>query len=79
MGRRYATLEGRVALMPHIIGKDGLMHDTLNGSTKEFWAFLGAAFMAGFLFCYFIYVPCQLTEATATMLDSKAPVTQARR
>ena len=56
--------------MQHYIGKDGLMHNTIMGSHKELLAFLGAAFMAGFLFCYFVYIPCQLTEATATMITT---------
>ena len=64
--------------MPHTRGKDGLLHDTLNGSRKEFWAFMGAAFMAGFLFCYFVYVPCQRTEATTTMLESPKRYAQAQ-
>ena len=65
--------------MRHYIGKDGQMHNTLGGSVKELCAFLVFAFVIGFLTGYYLYVPCQLTEATATMLDSKAPVTQARR
>ncbi len=66
----YMSTNGGASKMRHYIGKDGMMHNTIGGSAKEFWAFIGAAFMAGFLFCYFVYIPCQLTEATATMITT---------